>query len=174
MQQIVLSAIGPDKPGIVDQLTKVVEELGGNWADSRMINLRGQFAVVARVEIGDDQLGNLRANLESATGHLNLTLSLAPADHGEATIPLGIPYRIRTYAMDQVGLVHRITHLLHTLQVNIEELNTQLDHAPHSGTPLFTMDMNVTIPKDLKLKELREKLEQLCAELNCDLDLDRV
>ena len=175
MQQLVISAIGPDQPGIVGQLTKTVEELGGNWADSRMINLNGQFAVMARIEIASDQLPQVKQTLATTAQDLNLTLTLAPLDSDTpTTIPLGIPYRIRTYAMDQVGLVHKFTHLLHTRNVNIEELNTQLDHAPHSGTPLFTMDMIVTIPQELQLKQLREELEDLCADLNCDLDLDRV
>lgn len=171
MQQFVISAIGPDQPGIVNKLTKAVEQLGGNLADSRMINLKGQFAVVMLVEIAPDQHDPLKQSLTQVAQPLGLVLSFS-TDPSSPSVQ-GIPYRIRTYAMDQVGLVHRITHQLHSLNVNIEELNTQLEHGAHSGTPLFTMDMIVTIPKDVALVDVRRALEDLCAQLNCDLDIDR-
>jgi glycine cleavage system transcriptional repressor len=175
MQQLVISAIGPDRPGIVDSLTEALSRHAANIADSRMINLRGRFAVVMLVEVPADRPDAVVADVQAAATKLGLTATVQRADDpaGKAVKP-AVPYRIRTYAMDQVGLVHRITHVLHMAGVNIEELSTQLDHAPHTGAPIFSMDMIVTVPASTKLKQVRDDLERICGELNCDLDIDKV
>jgi glycine cleavage system transcriptional repressor len=178
MQQLVLSALGPDRPGIVDRLTEALRGYSANLADSRMVNLRGQFAIVVLIELPDDQLHPLCEHLPDIGQQIGLLIQASPITTGAAGVTSatsgggGVPYRIRTYAMDQAGLVHRITHVLHTAGVNIEELDTRLEHGPHTGTPLFSMDMVVTVPAGVPLKKLRSELEALCDELNCDLDID--
>jgi len=171
MHDLVLSAIGADRPGLVDRLTEALEKYHANVADSRMVNLHGQFAIIMRLEVPDDRFQPLKDGLPDDAQALGLTTLIRAADH--PTTQAGVPYRIRTYAMDQAGLVHHIAHALSTRGVNIEDLTTRLDHGPHTGTPLFSMDMIVTIPVDVKLKSIREDLENLCAELNCDLDIDK-
>ena len=172
MKQLVISAIGTDRPGLVDRLTEALAGYHANIADSRMVNLRGRFAIIMLAEVTDDRVDELRQRLPAVAESIGLTAFVADADSGDATIP-GVPYRIRTYAMDQVGLVHQITHALSELNVNIEDLTTRLEHGPHTGTPLFSMEMVVTVPTDVPLKQMRQNLETLCAELNCDLDIDR-
>ena len=172
MKQLVISALGTDRPGLVDRLTEALADARANVADSRMVNLRGRFAIMMLVEVADDRVDDLRDRLPRVAESIGLTAFLADADaddRGRA----GVPYRIRTYAMDQVGLVHRISHVLSDLNVNIEDLTTRLEHGPHTGTPLFSMDMVVTVPGDVPLRDVRGRLERLCSELNCDLDIDR-
>ena len=173
MQQLVISAIGPDRTGLVDELTAALERHGANIADSRMINLRGRFAVVmlAEASTGAEQLGEDISQTAEALG-MTVTVRLSEQE-AEAPPKRSVPYRVRTYAMDQIGLVHRITHAMHLLGVNIEELDTRLEHAPHTGAPLFSMDMIIAVPPDVKVKSVRDELEELCDELNCDLDIDR-
>jgi len=130
------------------------------------------FALVMRIE-PRGEAGVLRRAIEEAAGRLGLTVTVREAGAASAS-RAAVPYRIRVYAMDQVGLVHRVTHALHVLSVNIEELQTRLEHAPHTGAPLFSMDLIVSVPAEVKLRVMRERLEELCAELNCDLDIDRV
>jgi glycine cleavage system transcriptional repressor len=73
--------------------------------------------------------------------------------------------------MDQAGLVHRLAHLLRSLNVNIESLDTHLAPAPITGTPLFEMEMFVSVPKDTALATLRQKLGGLCDQFNIDWQL---
>lgn len=175
MVELVISAVGPDRPGIVDAISAVLSRRQASIADSRMVNLRGRFALVMLVETPDAAVAqNLQSILEQAAQSLGLTATIQNVQRGDAAARQAVPYRIRTYAMDQVGLVHRITHALHLLQANIEDLSTRLEHAPHTGAPIFSMDMIIALPKEVPLKKLREELEKLCAELNCDLDIDRV
>lgn len=171
MKQLVISAVGTDRPGLVDRLSQTLADFQANIADSRMVNLRGRFALIMLAEVADDRVDDLRDRLPAAGESVGLSVSIADADAGDDARP-GVPYRIRTYAMDQVGLVHQITHALSAMNINIEDLTTRLEHGPHTGTPLFSMEMVVTVPTDVQLQQMRENLEGLCAKLNCDLDID--
>src|SRR3954465_15143150 len=53
MAQWIVTAVGPDRPGIVGELTGHLHAAGANLLDSRMVNLRGQFALVLLMECPD-------------------------------------------------------------------------------------------------------------------------
>jgi glycine cleavage system transcriptional repressor len=74
--------------------------------------------------------------------------------------------------MDQPGIVHKVTHFLKEQRINIEELETSLTSAPFMGTPVFTMEILMSVPKSVPVKALRRALEELGDSLNCDIDLD--
>ncbi len=173
MAQWVITAVGLDRPGLVDQLSGRLLELGGNVADARMVNLRGQFALLMLAEAPDDAPPGLGDEMTAFAETLGLTLHLSPqAPPGESSRP-GVPFRLRTYAMDQPGIVHRITHVLHDHGANIEELQTRLEPGSYTGTPLFTMELEMALPpgEPGQVKALRQELEALCDSLNCDVDL---
>jgi len=58
-KSLVLTLIGPDRPGLVDALAEVVENNGGNWVESRMAHLAGKFAGVLRINIAADKVDRL-------------------------------------------------------------------------------------------------------------------
>jgi len=174
MNEVMITAVGPDRPGLVDALTSPLLELGANLSDSRMINLHGRFAVIMLVEVEEEKVETVCRQLEDAARGIGLAISVSKP--GESATPTfkGLPLKLRVYAMDQPGLVHRVTHLLHHHGVNIEELQTRLEHGSYSGTPLFTMDLKMTLPENVTVSNIRRELEILCEELNCDLDIDRI
>jgi glycine cleavage system transcriptional repressor len=176
MKELVITAVGPDRPGLVGQLTAPLYEAGANVADSRMVNLRGQFAVILLAEVPERGLEPLEAQLLSVAEQLGLTLTFCQHDAQEDKWPttVGVPLRLRTYAMDQPGLVHRITDLLHRHGVNVEELQTRAQPRPQTGAPLFSMDLLMTVPSAVPIKRLRGELQTLCDELNCDLEIQQV
>lgn len=181
---LVLTAVGPDRPGLVDELTGFLLQRGANIADSRMVNLRGQFAVIMLVELAGDAgaVEQLRKDLPGAAQKIGLTVTLVPQE-GSRGGPLpgvpgvpgvpgaGVPFSLKVTAMDQPGIVHRVTHLLHQHGANVEDLTTELEEGAYTGTPLFTMRLRMTVPSRLPVRQLRESLTALCDELNCDFDL---
>ena len=44
MESLVVTVIGKDRPGLVELVSAVVEEYGGDWVESRMSRLAGEFA----------------------------------------------------------------------------------------------------------------------------------
>ena len=166
MRQLIVTAVGPDRPGIVGELTSHIHAGGGNILDSRMVNLRGEFAMLILLEAAP----SLTAQLPPLGEKIGLRLTISET---RAAKPLaGSAYRLKTYALDQPGIVARLTQVLREFAVNIEELNARQQSAPFDGSPLFVTEMRLTIPENVPIPKLRSELQSVAATLNCDLDLD--
>lgn len=170
--ELVITAVGPDRPGIASDVTGHIHAAGANLADTRMVNLRGQFALLALVEGAPEVLENVKKRLSEAASNIHLTIDFSGASPKSAAAREGVPFRLKTYSMDQPGIVHRITSYLRDQGVNVEELETRLESAPFMGTPVFTMEILMVVPKKVSVKTIRGALEELGDELNCDIDLD--
>jgi glycine cleavage system transcriptional repressor len=171
MNQWIVTAVGPDRPGLVGELTGHLHAGGANLLDSRMVNLRGQFALVLLMEAQPD--GVLAERLPSIGESMGLRLFVTKQEPTSRPAKTGgVPFRLKTYSSDQPGIVHRVTDLLRTHGVNIEELETRQESAAFAGTPLFTMELHLTVPSDVPVRKLRADLEALCDQINCDVDLE--
>ena len=171
MHQLIVNAIGPDRPGIVGQFTGHLHDAGANVLDSRMVNLRGQFAIILLIEAPEEALAKIKQSLPAAAEAMSLRLSLTDARAAAQPVQ-GIPFRLKTYSLDQPGIVHRISDVLREHAVNIEDLSARQESAPFAGTPLFLMEMRVTIPPGVSIQKLRNNLQTLCDSLNCDIDFE--
>jgi glycine cleavage system transcriptional repressor len=175
MSQLILTAVGPDRPGIVGQLTAHLHAAGANLLDSRMVNLRGEFAMMILLEAPDATADKLARDLAALGQSMNLRLTATPQISSQSAAfkaAPGMPFKLRTYSMDQPGIVARLTSVLRNLGVNIEELSATQQSAPFAGSPLFQTEMRLTVPPTVPLGKLRAELEAVGNELNCDVDLD--
>ncbi len=171
MPQVVITAIGPDKPGLVGEFTRPIFAAGANVADSRMVNLRGQFAILLLVEGADSVLTAVRESLPRAAEAIGLRVTFTTQADG-ALQKSGVPYKLKTYSMDQPGIVHRVSTLLQQHHVNIESLQTRLESGAFMGSPLFTMELHITVPPTVQVKGLRREIDALADTLNCEIDLE--
>ena len=171
MNQLIINAMGPDRPGIVGQFAGHLHTNGANVIDSRMVNLRGQFAIIALIEAGEEAVAGLRHSLPALAEEMGLSLTLIDAE--AAPHPLrGIPFKLKTYSMDRPGIIFQVSDVLRAHAVNIEELVAHQDSAPFMGTALFTMEMRLTVPPNLPIRALRSEIQSLCDSLNCDVDFE--
>lgn len=173
MIELVITAVGPDRPGLVETLTGAVFEAGGNVADSRMVNLRGQFALLLLAEAADASTASaIELAAKEAASEAALHIAVVPHPHQDPPRADGLPLRLRASALDKPGIVHRISTLMHELGVNIEQLHTTLEPASYAAAPVFNLDMTVSVPRGVPVRQLRERVSALCDELNCDVVIE--
>ena len=172
MKQTVITAVGPDRPGLVDELAGYLDEAGANIADSRMINLSGHFALIILVDAPEAAWEQIERGLQDKAREMSLTLTITPRPHPAGPPAAGLPLRLRTHAMDRAGIVHRISHMLASYGANIEELHTKLQPGSYAGPALFAMDLRMTLPPQVKIGQLRRDLAELCDELNIEFELE--
>lgn len=172
MPHVLLTAIGADRPGLVDEVSEFIFERGGNIEDSRMVNLRGQFAIMVLVGGAGDVLARIRRELLDLSRASSLHTELRDAREPAAPAVHALPYRLSGTGLDQPGLVHRLAHLLRGMHVNIESLDTRLTPAPYTGAPIFEMELILSIPSTTSLSTLRQNIAAVCDELNVDWNLD--
>ena len=172
MPHAILTAIGADRPGLVDEVSEFIFQRGGNIEDSRMVNLRGQFAMMVLVGGPEEVMAKLRSELAALSRQTSLQADLRPAQAPCTAAGDALPFRLRGTGIDQQGLIHRVAHLLRGMNVNIESLDTRLTPAPYTGSPMFEMEFILAVPKSTPVSQLRQRLTSVCDELNIDWELE--
>ena len=167
---LILFVLGQDRPGIVDDLSTMLFERGANIEDSRMATLGGCFSVMILLSCPSEKMPGLEEGLEGLR-ELGFEASLHRA-HDPTSLPhrTELPLRFNVIAMDHPGIVHKIVRLLRQYQVNIESLDTHVNNAPLSGTPLFDLELEAGVPAQQSIAEIKEQLGRLAAEMNLDLN----
>lgn len=168
MADLIVTLIGPDRPGIVESVAEAVAAHGGNWLESRMAHLAGRFAGVLRVEAAPERL----AALEQALVALQSSgLRLVVERGGEAPAEPLHAMEIELLGLDRPGLVRQVSDLLAARRINVEELRTDRFSAPMSGELLFRAQLRVDVPHGVSAAELRQDMERLAADLMVEIRL---
>lgn len=167
---VVLSVIGPDRPGLVEMIASAVKSAGGNWLESRMCNLGGQFAGILRVRAAEGRRGELLAAVGSLESK-GLSVVVKDAADGSG----GDCHEVATIEIvggDRPGIVSQISNAFAKRGVNVEELSTECRSAPMSGEPLFEAKARVCIPSGCDVSDLRGDLELIAADLMVDVSFE--
>lgn len=169
---LVLSGIGPDRPGLVALVTDFIRQRGGNVEESRMALLGAEFGLMLLVSGAHADLTLVEADLpalERSTGMAMLARQTTnPRDH-RAT-PL-LPYTITADAIDREGIIHAVAVAIHGLGVNIVSLDTSSFNAPFSGGVLFKMQARVDLPGASAVAGLRDALAEVARRENLDIEI---
>ena len=170
---LVISALGKARTGIVHTLTTAVLDSGCNISHSRMAVLGGEFAVILLIHGTDAAVYAMQQQLPLLEEQLQLTLIAKPTAPRRGD-QRWLPYRVAVVAMDHPGIVHRITDFFAAQKINIEELETATYAAPHTGAPMFTLTMTIAVPAGTAVGRLRETFIEFCDGLNLDASLEAV
>jgi glycine cleavage system transcriptional repressor len=161
-RHIVLTAIGQDRPGLVEEVSEFVLAHGGSIEDSRMANLQGQFAIMVLIGAAQEAIDRIRADLDALTSQTRVHAQVTEAVTAGVRIASRLPFRLTGRALDQPGLVHVVANLLRSLNVNIESMDTTLEAAPITAAPVFAMDLIIAVPTDTPVPKLRDELTRVC------------
>src|SRR3974390_2701202 len=167
---LVMTVIGEDRPGQVESVAAIIAEHGGNWLESRMSRLGGQFAGILRVEVpGEHESSLLKALKQLETRGLTMVVQSDRA--GSAPSPSPRVSSLNIVGQDRPGIVRQISRALARHGVNVEELETESARAPMSGEPLFKAHARLSIPASCNTNALREELEKIAADLIVEISL---
>lgn len=168
---LVMTVIGADRPGLVQMVAARVADHGGNWLESRMCRLGGQFAGILRVEVAQerrDELVNALRTLEvdglRVIMHAEGAVSIAP---GRGTLA-----HVEIVGHDRPGILRSVSGVFAEHGVNVEELASERVSAPMGGGTLFQARATVLVPPDVKLAQVRTELEKIASDLMVDVRLE--
>jgi glycine cleavage system transcriptional repressor len=164
----ILTALGPDRVGIVDDLSALILEAGCNVEESRMAVLGGEFAVILLFSGGQQEVGRLVEALPARAAALGLQASLKETAPPQPALGAR-PYLLETTSLDTPGIVHAVTAVLRRHQVNILSLETDTSPAPWTGAPMFHMRARLSVLGTTG--PLREELAELETANSLDIRL---
>jgi len=168
---LVISALGDDRPGIVNDLSTVILEYGCNIADSRMSVLGGEFALILLVSGNWDSIAKLESALPGLGDRFGLLVTYKRTEKRKSDKAL-VPYEVEVVSMDHPGIVHDIAEFMSARNINIETLDTETYAAAHTGTPMFSLNLRISIPGDMHIASLRDEFGEFCDDLNLDAVLE--
>lgn len=169
MATLVLTVIGDDRAGLVEALSGVVADHGGNWEESQMAELAGKFAGIVMLTVADTGVDGLVRDLQPLEdrGLLDITIERAGIEHRRT----GLRLTLELMGQDHPGIVRDISHALAARGVSIVELSTATGAAPMAGGTLFEARAVLDVPEGVAVPDVQAALEQLANELMVDIEL---
>jgi glycine cleavage system regulatory protein len=164
---LVMTIIGKDRTGLVESLARLIADNGGNWLDSRMCRLGGEFAGILRIHIPKDGEPTLVQALQALHAE-GLTVTI----RRDETVPTAGRTKIASLNLvgqDRPGIIYQISATLARQNINVEELQTECSSAPMSGETIFRASARLQIPESCLIAELRKELEEIGSELMVDI-----
>jgi len=164
---LVMTIIGKDHTGLVESVAHLVAEHGGNWLESRMCRLGGEFAGILRIHVPQDKESDLIQSFQGLYEQ-GLTVVVHPdkASGAEQQRELA---SLELVCHDRIGIVLEISGVLSRHDINVEELETECTSAPMSGEMLFKAVAKLSLPDSCNLNKLRQELEGVAGNMMIDL-----
>ncbi|HRY07227.1 MAG TPA: ACT domain-containing protein [Hyphomicrobiaceae bacterium] len=170
-QEMVLTVIARDRPGLIKALSETIDSHAGNWIDSSMARLGGEFAGIVRIAVPDENASALEGAL-GALGDAGIWVTIR---RGESVgVRSDEPARhisISLTGVDHPGIIHEVSAALAALEVSIDELNSRIFIGSMSGEAMFEATADIVLPADCDLAKLRSTIEGLANDLMVDVEL---
>ncbi len=166
---LILTLIGPDKPGLVEMVSATLAQHHANWQESSMSRLAGKFAGILIASVDDQHLQPLsEALMQLESKGLKVSIETdqkASDDRGGLVISLDL------VGHDKPGIVRQISHALAAQSISVDRLETELVSGSMSAELLFKAQADLLAPAGTDLDTLQESLEAIASDLMVDITL---
>ena len=157
---LVFTVIAEDRPGLVERLAEVIAEPGGNWIESSMARLGGEFAGIVRASIASANAAGLVSSLEALSSE-GIDITLRP-DKSDEAAPKGPSAQMELVSQDHPGILRDITRVLSEEGVSIEHLETEVAPGSMQGGTMFKATAQLRLPEGMDPGDLSEALQETC------------
>src|SRR5262245_313433 len=161
----VLTAVGPDRPGLVQEIASVIHGAKANLEDSRMAILGGEFALILLFSGSADAVAHVGKQVPALEARPGLHPSLRETSR-PAGVAAFLPVRLRVVGVDRPRIVAAATQVLAGRGIHVASLESRLQDAPESVTPLFVLTAELQVPSEVALSSLRLDIAAVCDEEN--------
>ena len=167
--KLIISANGPDRKGIVSEISSIIGNHNGNIETSKMIRLEKEFAVLILIDIKNDQINGLNDSLSVIK---NLSINIIETKTNQ-TLTYENKFHLYINGADNEGIVYKFSNYLSEIDINIDEVNTKIKNAPISATPLFMMDLIIGSKKIINQNDLEESLNVISEKLGVEVEIKK-
>jgi glycine cleavage system regulatory protein len=166
----IITFIGDDRPGLVEELSSAIESNRGNWHESRLSQLGGKFAGLVLVSLPAENGAALERELKalSASG---LSVRVTPTA-GAPTTGRGRSITLTVIGPDRLGIVKEVSHALAMRRINVVEMDSRVESAPMSAEMIFRARIDAEIPEHTDLDDLHDTLDEIANHMTLEIDLE--
>ena len=167
--KIIISATGPDRKGIVSEISSIINNHNGNIETSKMVRLEREFSVLILVNIKIDKIEQLEKSLNIIE---NLTVQIIETKSNKNK-EYKHKFHLYINGADNEGIVYKFSNFLSKININIDEVNTKIKNAPMSATPLFMMDLIIDSEENINQKNIKKELETIADKLGVGIEIKK-
>jgi len=168
---LIVTVMGPDRPGIVSLISDRAQRWGANWAASRLSRLAGEFAGMVHFEVPRENADAFAAALHALESSSGLRFVIAKSDGTQA--PAGLRgVALELVGEDRLGIVSNLTRILAESGISIEHIHTEVAGAKPPAKQTFKIVAHLLVPNALTSDALEQKLGALANEMMVDIALD--
>ncbi|MEZ5573300.1 MAG: ACT domain-containing protein [Halioglobus sp.] len=171
----IVTFIGDDRPGLVEQLSSVIEKNQGNWHESRLSQLGGKFAGLILVSLPLDGGPSLESDLSdlAASGiSVRVTPTAEVTSTQRATPAPGRDITLTVIGPDRRGIVREISRALAQRQINVLEMDSEVRSAPMSAELIFSARIEARTPESTNIDDLWDTLDEIANSMTLEIDLE--
>lgn len=170
-QDMVLTVIARDRPGLIKALSETIAAHGGNWVDSSMARLGGEFAGILRIAVPEANAVGLESAL-GALGDAGIWVTIRRGHEQPAAAKPGRLVHVSMTGVDHPGIIHEVSAAVASLGISFEALETRVFAGSMSGEAMFAAHADIVLPDGLDEDLLRDTLEDVANDLVVDIDIE--
>ncbi len=164
---LVMTIVGKDRTGLVESIAGLIADHGGNWLESRMCRLGGEFAGILSASAPEVEVHALIRALEALQSE-GLTVIIR-RDEATSTKSQTRAATLSLIGHDRPGIIYEISAAMAHQNVSFEELESECTSAPMSGETIFKAVARLQIPEACDILALQKELETIGSELMVDI-----
>jgi len=172
---LVVTVIGVDRAGIVNELSAVAAKFDADWLESHLANLAGQFAGIVRLNVSQNNLDGLTSAItQLESSGLQIVVANPNAAESDAnTAPHKDVVQIEITGLDRSGIVRDISSVLSNSNVSIDEFESETFNAAISGEVMFKASAKLILPDNLSSDDLSDRLHDIAGDVMIDMITER-
>lgn len=161
---LVITALGTDRPGIVNTITRHVSRCGCNIEDSRLAMLGEEFTFIMLLSGGWNAIAQIESTLPLKGAELDLLIVMKRTNAQEQPATPTTVW-VTVEVDDLPCIIERYTDLFDSHQMTLAELASKTQPAGPQSPPRLTLSMTAHCPAGGQVLLIEQRFHQLCTEL---------
>ena len=166
-QHLVITAVGTDRPGICNEIVRLVTQSELNIVDSRIALFGKEFTLIMLVSGSPSALSRIETRLPLLGQEHDLITMMKRTTPHES---LDNSYLVEVFieSEDKPGLTEKFTNFFANQNIGMESLSAQTINKEKvsSTTDQFHIAITAKVDGEYNLMQLQEEFGQLCDTLN--------
>lgn len=172
-QKLSLVVIAEDGAQVLRRLAEHAAHTSCNIIEARETPVGDSTAVVLLADGSWDAIVRLEQAVPKVAERLRvkiLTQRVQPAPEASDRLP----YAVDLSSADKPGILSALIEFFMSRDIRIMELSARSYAASHTGAMLFTVQMNIGLPRDMHIATIREEFMDFCDTMNLDAILEPI
>ena len=154
-----IALIGKNRIGLVSDLTKYIYNKGANIQKSRMVAYDSNF-IISLEFLSDSnfKLSKFKNTFKDEIATLNSDTIIELKNLNKTNYKNTYEASISISLSDTPGIIHKTTQILSENNININELRSDVEISGFTNTPLFKLDLDISVPNQLNIGNIYNKI----------------